>query len=194
MNLNKAVFLDRDGVINEDPPHYAHRIDQLRLINGSGPAIKMLNIAQFKVIVIRNQSGVAKGLYKEDAVKIFNNEMIRQLGHFDAHVDAIYYCPHHPEATIKKYKIDCDCRKPKPGMILNGGKNFNIDFKASFLVGDKWSDIEAGQSVGCKTILVKTGHGQEEYERDQHPVDYVTADLFDAVRYFILREQKIDVI
>lgn len=184
--MSKAVFIDRDGVITQDPPHYAHRIDQLRLIDGSGPAIKRLNDQDFKVIVITNQSGVAKGFYEEKDIEIFNKEMIRQLKQFNAHIDAILYCPHHPEATVRKYQIDCDCRKPKPGMLLEGGKKFNVNFGSSFLVGDKWSDIEAGRAVGCRTILVKTGHGLQEFEKKKCPVDYVAVDLLDAVQHFIV--------
>lgn len=190
MDTNKAVFLDRDGVINQDPPHYAHRIDQLALIDGSGLAIKILNDENFKVIIITNQSGVAKGFYNENDIEIFNQAMIEQLKQVNAHIDAIYYCPHHPEAEIKKYRIHCNCRKPKPGMLIEGGKKYNIDFNSSFLVGDKWSDIEAGRSVGCKTILVKTGHGLLEYEDKKCPVDYMAADLLDAVQNYILRMKK----
>ena len=190
MDTNKAVFLDRDGVITQDPPHYAHRLDQIALIESSESAIKMLNEAQFKVIVITNQSGVAKGLYTENDIEIFNNGMIEQLKQVNAHIDAIYYCPHHPEAKVQEYRIDCDCRKPKPGMLIEGRKKYNIDFKSSFLVGDKWSDIEAGRSMGCKTILVKTGHGLLEYENKKYPVDFVAADLLDAVQNFILRMKK----
>lgn len=187
MNMNKAVFLDRDGVITQDPPHYAHRIDQFALIEGSGAAIKKLNNENFKVIVITNQSGVARGYYEEIDVKLFNDEMIRQLIPFNAHIDAIYYCPHHPEAEVRKYRIDCDCRKPKPGMLIMGQIKYNIDFSCSFLVGDKWSDIEAGRSAGCKTILVKTGHGTRELEMKKCPVDYVAIDLLDAVQSYILQ-------
>jgi len=186
MDTNKAVFLDRDGVITQDPPHYAHRIDQLALIEGSGPAIKMLNDKKFKVIVITNQSGVAKGFYEEKDIEIFNRGMIGLLKQAGARIDAIYYCPHHPKAEVQKYRIDCGCRKPKPGMLLEGGKRYNVDFPSSFLVGDKWSDIEAGRSAGCKTILVKTGHGLQEYAREKCPVDYIAADLLDAVVNFIL--------
>ena len=125
------------------------------------------------------------GKSKED-VKIFNDRMESLLANEGSHIDAIYYCPHHPEAEVPKYRVNCDCRKPKTGMIIAGGKKYNIDFKSSFLVGDKWSDIEAGRSVGCKTILVKTGHGLWEYESEKHPVDYVAVDLLDAVKNFIL--------
>ena len=190
MDTNKAVFLDRDGVITEDPPHYAHRLDQLRVIPGSAQAIQLLNTHNFRVIVISNQSGVARGYYREGDVKIFNDGMESLLSKQGAHIDAIYYCPHHPEADVKKYRSDCDCRKPRPGMLIEGGKKYNLDFKHSFLVGDKWSDIEAGRSVGCKTILVQTGHGLLEYESKKCPVDYVAADLHDAVQNFILRTTR----
>lgn len=190
MKMKRAVFLDRDGVITNDPPHYAHRIDQLEIIDGSGYAIRMLNDAGFRVIVITNQSGVAKGMYEEKDIRIFNEEMIRRLRLDGALVDAIYYCPHHPEAAVEKYRTDCDCRKPKPGMLLEGGQAFDIDLPSSFLVGDKWSDIEAGRRANCQTILVMTGHGSQEYMNKKDPVDYVAADLLDAVENFILRTKR----
>jgi D,D-heptose 1,7-bisphosphate phosphatase len=186
MKFKKAVFLDRDGVITEDPPHYAHRLDQLSIIPGSAQAIQLLNANNFLVIVISNQSGVARGYYSEDNVKIFNDAMESLLAKEGAHIDAIYYCPHHPDAIIERYKINCDCRKPKPGMLIKGGKNYDIDFKSSFIVGDKWSDVEAGRSVGCKTIIVETGHGHQEYENNKCTVDFIAADLLDAVQNFIL--------
>lgn len=186
MKKNRAVFLDRDGVINQDPPHYAHRIDQLRLIDGSGSAIKRLNDQGFKVIVITNQSGIGRGYYTAEDMKKFNNAMIELLLETGASVDEIYYCPHHPEAKVEKYRVICNCRKPKPGMLKEGGKKFNVDFSLSYLVGDKWSDIEAGRAAGCKTILVKTGHGLHEYMEKKGPVDYVAADLLDAVLHFIV--------
>jgi len=188
MHVGKAVFLDRDGVINKDPPHYAHRLDQLSLIDGSGPAIRMLNDRGFVVIVITNQSGIAKGYYTEEDMHIFNNAMreilIEQYG---ASIDAVYFCPHHPKAKVEKYRADCSCRKPLPGMLIAGGDRFGIDFRSSFLVGDKWSDIEAGRAVGCRTILVQTGHGAGEYQRENQPLDFLAADLSDAVQNFILK-------
>jgi D,D-heptose 1,7-bisphosphate phosphatase len=186
----KAVFIDRDGVITEDPPHYAHRLDQLQLIPKSMEAIKILNDNGFKTIVVSNQSGVAKGFYGENDVHLFNNAMTALLAKGNAFIDAIYYCPHHPEAEVQKYRVNCDCRKPKPGMLIKAEEKFNINFKSSFLVGDKWSDIEAGRAVGCKTILVKTGHGLQEYENKKCPVDYVAGDLLDGVQNFILRTKK----
>jgi D-glycero-D-manno-heptose 1,7-bisphosphate phosphatase len=186
MDINKTVFLDRDGVITEDPPHYAHRLDQLRIIPRSAKAIQLLNAHNFHVIVISNQSGIARGYYKEEDVKIFNDEMVSLLAKAGAHIDALYYCPHHPDAIIERYKINCECRKPKPGMILDAAQKNSLDIEKSFVVGDKWSDIEAGKSAGCKTVLVLTGHGKEEVDKKRESVDYIASDLYDAVEKFIL--------
>ena len=183
--MNKAVFLDRDGVITKEPPYYAHKIDQLELIPKSAEAIRLLNKNGFKVIIISNQSGVARGYYQEKDIKIYNNEMKRQLEEKGAHIDAIYYCPHHPEAVIEKYKIDCDCRKPKPGMLRQAEKDLNLDLKRSFLIGDKMSDIEAGYRAGCKTILVLTGQGNGELKKISEmniKPNYISKDLFAAIQ------------
>jgi D-glycero-D-manno-heptose 1,7-bisphosphate phosphatase len=187
--LNRAVFLDRDGVITEDPPHYAHRLDQLNIIPGSAKAIQLLNAHNFRVIVISNQSGVARGYYQEEDVKIFNDGMEHLLAKEGAHIDGICYCPHHPNAVIERYKIDCDCRKPKPGMILDAAQKYSLDIQNSFVVGDKWSDIEAGRAAGCKTVLVLTGHGKGEFDKEQDSAEYIATDLFEAANKYILKGQ-----
>ena len=180
---NKAVFLDRDGVITQDPPHYAHRIDQLKLIPKSAEAIRILNKNQFKVVVVSNQSGVARGYYQEKDVEIYNSAMKKELEEGGAHIDAIYYCPHYPEADVEAYRIVCDCRKPEPGMLKRAEKDFNLDLKGSFLVGDKIIDIDAGYRAGCKTILVLTGHGNDEVRKNEKTnikPDYISKDLYGA--------------
>ncbi|MCK4377371.1 MAG: D-glycero-beta-D-manno-heptose 1,7-bisphosphate 7-phosphatase [Actinomycetia bacterium] len=190
--MNKAVFLDRDGVITKEPPYYAHRIDQLELIPKSANAIRLLNKSGFKVIVISNQSGVARGYYQEKDIQIYNNEMKRQLKEKDAYIDAIYYCPHYLEAMIKKYRIDCDCRKPKPGMLRQAEKDLNLNLKFSFLIGDKMSDIEAGYRAGCKTILVLTGQGNDELKKSlkmKMKPNYISKDLYTAIQ-IIKRNNK----
>jgi D-glycero-D-manno-heptose 1,7-bisphosphate phosphatase len=184
----KCVFLDRDGVINQDPPHYAHRIDQLNIIPGSAEAIRLLNEKGFIVIVITNQSGVARGMYNEEDIAFFHAEMQRRLNENNAHIDAFYYCPHHPEAVVDKYRIDCECRKPKTGMILKAAKDFGFDPSGSFLVGDKWFDVIAGKDAGCKTILVMTGHGRDEYQRERKSFAFIAKDLLSAVKEIILEE------
>ena len=183
--MNKAVFLDRDGVITKEPPYYAHRIDQLELIPKSAEAIRLLNESGFKVIVVSNQSGVARGYYQEKDIEIYNEAMKKKLEEKNAYIDAIYYCPHYSEATIKEYRIDCECRKPKPGMLKRAEKDLDLDLKCSFLIGDKVSDIEAGYRAGCKTILVLTGQGNDELKKilkmNIKP-DYISNDLYMAIQ------------
>lgn len=181
---NRAVFLDRDGVIVVEPPHYAHRIDQLKLISRASRAIKILNQKGFRTIVVSNQAGIARGYFKEEEARRFNKEMERRLRIQGAKIDAVYFCPHHPEAEEISYRRVCRCRKPNPGMLHAAAKKFEIDLARSFLVGDKLSDIKAGKRVGCKTILVRTGHGKTQvYMRKEETPDHVAPDLFGAVRF-----------
>jgi D,D-heptose 1,7-bisphosphate phosphatase len=184
--MRRAVFLDRDGVLNKDPPHFAHRLDQLELIPRSGTAVKILNEYGYLVIIISNQSGVARGYYTEKEVSIFNNTLLLKIKEYGGEVDAIYYCPHHPDAKIEKYRLICNCRKPEPGMLLQAAEEYNIDLQKSYVVGDKWSDIEAGKNAGCQTILVLTGHGADEslkMKDDNYPS---AADLYEAVNKYII--------
>ncbi|VVB95767.1 Glyceraldehyde 3-phosphate phosphatase [uncultured archaeon] len=183
--MKRAVFLDRDGVLTQEPPHYAHRVDELEFIPGSPEAIRMLNKNGYVVIVVSNQSGIARGYYPEEDTDIFNQAMEKKLAEIGAHIDTIYYCPHHPEAIIEKYRVDCDCRKPRPGMLKRAEKELNIDLKKSFMIGDRWSDIEAGKRAECKTVMVRTGYNLEKLKDNEITCDYVANDLFDAVEYIL---------
>ena len=185
--MNIAVFLDRDGVLNQDPPHYAHRLDQLVIIPKSCEAVRALKEHHYIVIIISNQSGIARGYYTENNVAIFNNALIAKIHACGGDVDGIYYCPHHPEAIIERYRMDCNCRKPKAGMLFKAAEEYNIDLSKSYLVGDKMSDIEAGNAAGCHVILVLTGHGTDEVLKKKDDDDImVAADLFDAVNKYII--------
>ncbi len=179
--MNRAVFLDRDGVINEEPPHNAHRLDQLKLISGAIEAVRLLNSNEFIVVVVTNQGGIAHGYFHEKDTKIFNKAIEDFMAKENAYFDAIYYCPHHSDAEIERYRIECECRKPRPGMLIRAQQEFNIDFKQSFIVGDRLTDIEAGKRVGCKTIMVRTGYGAEELNSNHVECDYIANDLHDAV-------------
>jgi len=188
--MNQAVFLDRDGVITQDPPNYAHRPDQLKLIPGSAEAIRILNENNFKVIVISNQSGVARGYYREKDVEIFNCAMKEELKKKNAYIDAIYYCPHHPDAKIEAYKVNCNCRKPKSGMLKRAEKELSINLKQSFMIGDKRTDIEAGKRAGCKTIMVLTGQGKEEMKKESNiKPDYIVSNLFEGTMKILDRKE-----
>ena len=157
---NRAVFLDRDGVICEDV-NYIKTPSQCKLLPGVGSAIGLLNDLGLKIVIVSNQSGVARGYFTEEDVKQVNQKMLNELGG-SCHIDAIYFCPHHPEIGNQVYKKECDCRKPNPGMLNVAAQDLNLDLKHSFMIGDKMDDVLTGYRVGCETILVLTGKGQEE--------------------------------
>ena len=154
--MNKAIFFDRDGVLNEEIG-YLYEIEKFKWIDGAREAIKFCNEKNFLTIVVTNQSGVARGYYTEDDVKKIHNFMQEDLKNFSAHIDAFYYCPHHPESEIEIYKKICDCRKPKPGMILQAAKDFDIDLKNSILFGDSQRDLDAAKNAGLKAEIFFSG-------------------------------------
>jgi D-glycero-D-manno-heptose 1,7-bisphosphate phosphatase len=146
-----AAFLDRDGVLNVDHG-YAHRPDQLEWIAGAPDAVRLLNDAGYYVFVITNQSGVARGYYEEAAVHNFHAHMQDALRAQGAHVDAFYYCPHHPDGTIKELAIKCRCRKPEPGLLEQAARDWPIDLNRSFLIGDKDDDLAAANKFHIRGI------------------------------------------
>lgn len=155
--MNKAVFFDRDGVLNEEVG-YLFEVEKFRWIEGAIDAIKLCNEKNFLAIVVTNQSGVARNFYTEDDVKKIHDFMQEDLKKFNAHIDAFYYCPHHADGVVEKYKKICDCRKPKPGMILQAAKDFDIDLKQSILFGDSQRDIDAANNAGVKGIFFNGGN------------------------------------
>ena len=168
---NFAVFFDRDGTLNEDPG-YLGDPDSLKLYPDIGKALsdlkKKLNP---KFIVISNQSGIARGILTDEMVKSVNEKINTVLAENGVAIDAFYYCPHHPDFSEKK---DCSCRKPSPELVLKAAKDFNIDLSHSFLVGDSVSDIECGKNAGVKTILIKTGYGEESLSMLQNQNNFPT--------------------
>jgi D-glycero-D-manno-heptose 1,7-bisphosphate phosphatase len=151
--MRRAVFLDRDGTVIEDVGYLADP-DAVRLVPGAGEAIAALNKAGYLVVVVSNQSGIARGLVREEDVEAQHARLGQLLREFGAEINSFYYCPHHINGVVAKFALECDCRKPRPGLLLRAAYEWKIDLRASFMVGDKWSDIAAGQSVGCKSILV----------------------------------------
>ncbi len=162
--MNKVVFLDRDGTINVEVD-YLHKKEDFKFEENADKAIKIINDLGYKVIVVTNQSGIARGYYTENDLKTLHVYLDEELNKIGAKVDAYYYCPHHPNAKLDEYKIDCECRKPEIGMFMEAAKDFSIDFSKSIIVGDKISDLEAGVRLGMKTVLVETGHGTEEKDK-----------------------------
>jgi D-glycero-D-manno-heptose 1,7-bisphosphate phosphatase len=154
----RAVFLDRDGTINVERD-YLHKIEDFEFIPGVPEAIKRLRAAGFLVIVVSNQSGVARGYFNERVVNQLHRHIQTELSRYGTSIDAFYFCTHHPEKGVGEYRIACDCRKGAPGMLLQAASEHNIDLSESFMVGDKLADIEAGERAGCRSFLVLTGYG-----------------------------------
>jgi len=182
--VNKAVFLDRDGTIIEDVG-YLNNPQEIKFIHGSIEAIKKLNEADYKVIVITNQAGIARELIIENMLQTIDKTLQKEILNGGAYIDAIYYCPHHAEHGYYPYKQDCKCRKPEPGMILKAAKDHNIDLSQSWMIGDKRTDVYAGKKAGTKTILVMSGRGVEEKPKLTEQPDYYTENLLEAVKKII---------
>ncbi len=192
MMKNRAVFLDRDGTICEEVG-YLNSAQQMCLIPRSAEAIRRLNEHNFKVIVITNQSGVARGLIPEENLADIHAEMVRQLKEEGAVLDGIYYCPHHPVEGYPPYLQECTCRKPATGLLEMAAQDFNLDLSSSYMVGDHFSDVECGKRIGAKTVLLLTGHGRQALERQQDwpsQPDYIAADLYGAVLWILEQERK----
>lgn len=181
---NKAVFLDRDGTIIEDLD-YLNSPKQIKFIPGAIEAIKKLTSAGYKIIIISNQSAVARGLLTEDMLQTIDKIIHKTVLHGGGHIDGSYYCPHHPEHGIYPYKQECECRKPHSGLIKRAAREHALDLSASFLVGDKVSDIETGKRVGIKTVFVLTGHGREEQSLLKEAPEQVANDLPEAVKWIL---------
>lgn len=164
-NKQKAIFLDRDGTINKYVG-FLRNIDEFELIDGVSSAIKAINQSGYLAIVVTNQPVIARGETSVEELETIHNKMETLLGNEGAYLDAIYYCPHHPhkgyEGEVPELKIECDCRKPKPGMLLNAAKDFNIDLSQSWMVGDSENDVEAGRAAGCKTSLICKQENKED--------------------------------
>ena len=191
MKKNIAVFLDRDGTINEEVG-YLDSLDKFKLIPGAYEAIRLINESGMKAVVISNQAGVARGFFTEDFVKITNEHLQTVLRQEGAYIDNFYYCPHHPLEGIKPYRRVCNCRKPAPGMLLQAAHDLDIDLTRSYMVGDRFNDIEAGKEIGVRGILVKTGFGQELLQDDgpdkatpENKPDFIAADILEAVRWIL---------
>jgi D-glycero-D-manno-heptose 1,7-bisphosphate phosphatase len=188
MQLEKkiAVFLDRDGVINEEV-NYLYKPEDLILISSAIEAINILNRNEILTIVVTNQAGVARGYFSEGDVETLHQYIQSILSSHESYVDAFYYCPHHPSEGLGDYLVSCDCRKPKPGMLHQAAVDFGIELNHSYIVGDKYSDIVAGQQAGCKTILVMTGHGANELKLKsiETKVDHIAMHILDAVLWIV---------
>jgi D-glycero-D-manno-heptose 1,7-bisphosphate phosphatase len=164
--MKQAVFIDRDGTISEEVGYINHA-SRFRVFPYSGAAIKQLNDTGWLAILVTNQAGVARGYFSEEMIKAVHNQLELELSKGGARLDAIYYCAHHPSVGEPPYRFDCDCRKPKPGLILRAAEELGIDLSRSWMVGDRYSDIELAQNAGVKSAFVLSGYGRGEWEHQR---------------------------
>ena len=187
-----AVFIDRDGCLTEEVG-YVNHVSRIRLLPRTADAIRRLNGAGVPAVMVTNQAGIARGYFTEALLHAVNAEMVRQLAEAGARLDGLYVCPHHPTEGEPPYRMICDCRKPRPGLLLRAARDLRLDLAGSVMVGDKISDVAVGQSVGAAGVLVLTGYGRGEWEHQRaqwtSKPDHVAEDLLDAVDWALARRR-----
>jgi D-glycero-D-manno-heptose 1,7-bisphosphate phosphatase len=186
--MNRAVFIDRDGTISEEVGYINHP-SRFRVFPYAADAVRLLNESGWLAIVVTNQAGVARGYFSEEMIHAVHDQMKRDLESAGARLDAIYYCAHHPSVGEPPYRLDCDCRKPKPGLIRRAAEEFDIDLAQSWMVGDRYGDIELARNAGVSSAFVLSGYGRGEWEQQratwQHEPDLVSENLSEAVQAII---------
>jgi D-glycero-D-manno-heptose 1,7-bisphosphate phosphatase len=188
--MRRAVFLDRDGVINEvvpsaEGPDSPRSVDEFRLIAGAGTAIRSLNRLGFPVVVVSNQPGIAKGKLCAADLDAMTEFMRSKLGEEFAELDGLYYCLHHPQAVVAEYRVVCECRKPGAGLLTKAGGDMDLALAGSYMVGDQPRDMTAGKSVGCTTVFVTSGASKERPEE----ADFMCEDLAAAAALIVKLER-----
>jgi D-glycero-D-manno-heptose 1,7-bisphosphate phosphatase len=182
--VTRGIFLDRDGTLIEEAG-YLDRLDRIRLFPYTIDAVRLLNRAGLAVIVVSNQSGVARGFFDEAFVDQTHAHLSKMLASGGAAVDAFYYCPHHPEGQVAAFRRACDCRKPQPGLLERAVRDRGIDLTQSFVVGDRTNDVETGRAVGARSLLVRTGYGNEHEAAARERGAVVVDNLISAVAWIL---------
>jgi D-glycero-D-manno-heptose 1,7-bisphosphate phosphatase len=186
-----ALFMDRDGTISEEVGYVNHP-SRFRLFPYTAAAIKLLNDSGWLAIVVTNQAGVARGYFSEDIIVQIHDQVRQDLQNSAAHVDAIYYCAHHPSVGEPPYRLDCDCRKPKTGLIDRAAADFEIDLERSWMVGDRYGDVELARNARLHSAFVLSGYGRGEWEFQRSSwklePELVAEDLLEAVKKIVERD------
>ena len=189
MSRAPAVLFDRDGTLIEEGG-YIDRIARMKLFPFSVEALRVLQAAGFRLVVVTNQAGIARGIFDEAFVAEAHAWLRQQFARGGVHLEAVYYCPHHPDGAVARYRQRCECRKPRPGMALQAASELDLDLARSYVVGDKWLDVGLANATGATGILVRTGYGATD---EAHPLEGVTAaavvDHVHAAATWILRQQ-----
>lgn len=176
---NRAVFLDKDGTLIEDVPYNVDP-QQIRLMVGAGDGLRQLQHLGYQLIVISNQSGVARGCFPESALAAVEARVQELLEPSNVLLEGFYYCPHHPDGTVMEYAIACQCRKPEPGLLMQAAHDRSIDLTQSWFIGDILNDVEAGRRAGCQTILINNGNETEWLLSSQRIPHFLVMDLTEA--------------
>jgi D-glycero-D-manno-heptose 1,7-bisphosphate phosphatase len=191
MSERRAVFLDRDGTLNVEVD-FVRTPEELHVIAGAAAAVRKLNESGLRTFVISNQSGVARGFLSEADLVPIHAKLKDELQREGARIDRIYYCPHHPTEGIAPLNIECECRKPKPGMLVQAEREFDIDLQRSFLIGDSVVDMQAGNTVGATTILVQTGYGKRTLQTCKEQgisIAFIAESIAEAVEIILHKIQ-----
>jgi D-glycero-D-manno-heptose 1,7-bisphosphate phosphatase len=185
-----AVFVDRDGTLI-DEVGYIERLDRVALYPWTVDAVRALNRAKFRVVMVSNQSGVARGVFTEATGAEVHAPLAARLEAGGARIDAYYYCPHHPDGKVQQYAVRCDCRKPSRGLVDRAVRELDVDPARSFVVGDRWLDVELAHAVGARGVLVRTGYGrtEEAVPRDGVSADAIADNLIAAVSWILQNRQ-----
>jgi D-glycero-D-manno-heptose 1,7-bisphosphate phosphatase len=187
--MKRAVFIDRDGTLIEEAG-YLDRLERLVFFPFAIDAVRLLKRAEFAVVIVTNQAGVGRGIYLEQFVHATHDVIAARLAAAGTAVDGFYYCPHHPDATVPRYRMVCDCRKPAAGMLHTAAVDLQLDLARSFAIGDKWSDVQAGHAAGTRSILVRTGYGRAIEESPPEGIGRaIVVDNLIAAAASILRER-----
>ena len=187
----RAVFIDRDGTMSEEVGYINHS-SRFRLFPYTATAIKHLNESGWLAIVVTNQAGVARGYFSEDMIDTVHAQMTKDVTANGGRIDAIYYCAHHPSVGEPPYRVACDCRKPQPGLINRAAEKFDVDLSSSWMIGDRYSDVELARNAGVKSMFVLSGYGRGEWEHQRTnwsaQPDLVAENLLEAVQMIVSTE------
>ncbi|HEV8585044.1 MAG TPA: HAD family hydrolase [Methylomirabilota bacterium] len=193
MGHRPAVFIDRDGTLTEEVGYVNHP-SRLRLLPRSAEAIRRLNVSGVAAVVVTNQAGVARGYFSEDVLHATHEALHAQLKDAGAHLDGLYFCPHHPTEGQPPYRAACGCRKPAAGLLTRAAEELDLDLAASAMVGDRSSDLVCAGTVGARGVLVLTGYGRGEWEYQRANFtatpDHVADDLLDAVEWVLAGQRR----
>lgn len=189
----RAVFIDRDGTISEEVG-YVNHVSRYRVFPFAAEAVRALHEAGWLAVLVTNQAGVARGYFKEDLIGEIHKTLAAELWRGGAKLDAVYYCPHHPSVGEPPYRLDCDCRKPRPGLLRRAAEDFGLDLPRCWMVGDRYSDVELARNAGVRSALVLTGYGRGELEYQsegwkQRP-DLIAENLLEAVKMIVTSDER----